>query len=70
MTPVRDAYEDGECPDCGLAIPPDAVVGDACTNCTFVFNGEAVCDDDDRPVCQWTGLHCDSCTCPDCASPD
>lgn len=25
---------------------------------------------DDRPICENTGLHKDSCTCPDCYAPD
>lgn len=37
LNPVKDAYEDGECPDCGQTIPNDVSEGDACTNCGHVF---------------------------------
>jgi ribosomal protein S27AE len=30
-------YENGECPDCGEVIPPDAKEGEACKNCDHVF---------------------------------
>lgn len=37
---VRDAYENGECPDCGDPIPKDAVDGSDCSNCGHVFYEE------------------------------
>jgi len=34
---VKNAYEDGVCPDCGEPIPDDAVDGVNCANCGHVF---------------------------------
>ena len=34
---VRDSYEDGECPDCGLPIPENVVDGESCQNCSHIF---------------------------------
>lgn len=39
-TPIQEQYDDGACPDCGLAIPDNAVEGSACANCGHVFNAE------------------------------
>lgn len=35
--PVRDSYENGECPDCGDEIPLDVEDGQSCDNCGHVF---------------------------------
>jgi len=35
--PIKQAYEDGECPDCGDPIPDDVAEGQACENCGHVF---------------------------------
>jgi rubredoxin len=43
--PIKDAYEDGECPDCGQDIPNDVTDGDACSNCGHVFTEEKADDD-------------------------
>lgn len=43
-TAVRDAYEDGECPDCGEPIAPDAEEGSECSNCGHVFWSEVKID--------------------------
>jgi hypothetical protein len=37
MNPVKAAYEDGRCPDCGSAIPDGIVDGESCDNCGHVF---------------------------------
>lgn len=34
---VKDAYENGVCPDCGEEIPDEAVQGQACSNCGHAF---------------------------------
>jgi len=44
---IKERYEDGICPDCGLCIPYDAREGGACVNCGHVWNPIAPCDDDD-----------------------
>lgn len=36
-SPVKDDYENGECPDCGTPIPDEATAGDECSNCGHVF---------------------------------
>ena len=41
---VRDAYEDGECPDCGEKIPPRVPNGWACHNCGHVLYSQAYYD--------------------------
>lgn len=35
---VKENYDNGECPDCGQAIPENAVFEEDCTNCGHVFN--------------------------------
>lgn len=70
MHNVRDDYENGECPDCGLDIPVDAVVGSACENCEHVFAGNLCecgeeldkdCEGEPRcPICQGPCPCCDS----------
>jgi len=37
MNRVKDAYEDGICPDCGQDIPDDVEEGEGCKNCGHVF---------------------------------
>ena len=37
MNPVKDNYENGECPDCFAEIPDDVGEGDECQNCGHVF---------------------------------
>lgn len=34
---IRESYEDGICPDCGVVIPTDVEHETACTNCGHVF---------------------------------
>jgi hypothetical protein len=34
---IKDAYIDGECPDCHDPIPDDIVEGGECVNCGHVF---------------------------------
>lgn len=34
---IRESYEDGICPDCGVVIPTDVEHEAACTNCGHVF---------------------------------
>ena len=43
--PVRDSYEDCECPDCQDDIPLDVEEGDECENCGHVFSSERPNDD-------------------------
>ena len=40
MQTVHDSYPDGNCPDCGEPISEDAMPGDECSSCGFVFWGE------------------------------
>ena len=35
---VKADYEDGNCPDCGEPIPDDTMYGEACVNCSHVWN--------------------------------
>lgn len=44
---IKDNYENGECPDCGDAIPDDIVDGGECSNCGHVFYEEMKSDDKD-----------------------
>ncbi len=37
MNPVKAAYEDGVCPDCGSDIPDGIIDGESCGNCGHVF---------------------------------
>jgi len=37
MKRIKDNYEGGVCPDCGLDIPPNAVEGEECSECGHVF---------------------------------
>jgi len=39
-SPVKAAYPDGRCPDCGLLIDDDVEDGDECSNCGHVFYKE------------------------------
>jgi hypothetical protein len=43
---MRDAYDDGECPDCGEQIPSDAEEGSDCSNCGHVFWSNPKVDDE------------------------
>lgn len=42
VNPIKDSYDNGECPDCGLEIPNTVEDGDSCTNCGHVFYGEII----------------------------
>ena len=42
---IRDAYENGKCPDCQEEIPDDALDHSECKNCGHVFCKERECDD-------------------------
>ena len=44
----KDAYEDGECPDCGETIPDDTPEGGFCPNCGHVF--WSITPDDDSLI--------------------
>lgn len=44
ISPVREQYEDGVCPDCGEEIPESVVEGMDCTSCGHVFNAVAADD--------------------------
>ena len=35
--PVKEAYENGNCPDCGYEIDDNVQNGDCCPNCKHVF---------------------------------
>jgi len=37
---VKDAYPNGECPDCGEDIPDDVAEGESCSNCNHAFYRE------------------------------
>lgn len=47
MNAIKDSYPNGECPDCGEAIPDDVVEGQACSNCEHVFTTEQPNDEPD-----------------------
>ena len=34
---VKESFEDGLCPECGTDIPDNAMKGDACSHCYYVF---------------------------------
>jgi rRNA maturation endonuclease Nob1 len=43
---VKDAYENGQCPDCQEDIPLSTVEGDECENCGHIFWLERENDND------------------------
>jgi len=50
LRPVKESYENGECPDCGEPIPDDSDEGQACTNCGHVFWRREVEPDGEKTV--------------------
>jgi len=42
LNPVKDAYEHGDCPDCGEDIPDNVKEGEVCENCKHVFYAETI----------------------------
>jgi len=44
--PVYESYKEGECPDCGEAIPKNVEPGEECANCRHVFWSFRKADDD------------------------
>lgn len=46
VLPLREAYEDGVCPDCYTEIPLTATEGVSCLHCGHVFWLPTVSDDE------------------------
>ncbi len=47
MNAIKEAYHNGECPDCGDEIPDDVQEGQECANCGHVFCAERSDDEPD-----------------------
>ena len=48
LNPVKDAYEYGDCPDCGQEIPNNVEEGQSCSNCTHVFYSQSGAQDNGK----------------------
>lgn len=58
LNPVKDAYENGECPDCGEDIPDDVVNGQGCERCEHVFCLPRPCGYLDAEFEEWFKIDC------------